>query len=94
MSGGTGDLAGALRIMVRTYEAHAQPAAAARLKAAHDEVVAGRADLAAIHALLSPRALPAMSVYPFDRHSQDLFYGAWDAALALTAPDGPGQGQL
>jgi hypothetical protein len=68
------------------YELHAQPEAAARLAAARAEVLAGSYDPAAVHALLSPRALPAAAVYPFDPASRQTFYDAWDAALDLTRP--------
>ena len=78
-------LAVALRAMVVTYSAHAQSDAADRLQRALDEVLAGSADRAAVHAALSPRALPLTSVYPFDPVSQKVFYDAWDEALRLTA---------
>jgi hypothetical protein len=78
------DLAAALAVMVAVYEAHAQPEAAARLAGARDGVLSGSYDRAALHAMLSPRALPAAAVYPFDPPSRQVFYDAWDAALDLT----------
>ena len=86
-------LAGALRAMVRTYEAHGHAEAAARLRGALDDVLAGTADPAALNAMLQPKALPRASVYPYDRASQQIFYDAWDAALALTDQGRTAQGQ-
>lgn len=81
---GTHALLRAIEAMGVTYQAHGHAEAADRLRRAYEEVAAGTAVRAEVHALLDPRALPVGAVYPYDPRSRAAFYDAWDAALALT----------